>query len=64
MDSTVRLAYRDKVSPAAVREVLQQALQDLAPGLSAYDGERCGKLSREVSDHVSQPCSTVESSRC
>ena len=52
MDPAVRLAYRDKASPAAVREVLQQSLRELAPGLSAYDGERCGKLSRELSDAV------------
>lgn len=51
--SSVRLAYRDKVSSATVREVLAQCLQEAAPSLAVYDGERCGKLSREVSDAVS-----------
>ena len=49
MSEVVRLAYNEKVSVAAMKEVLQFCLQEHLNTSTVYDGDKCNQLSKTLS---------------
>ena len=60
--NVIKLSYREKVPVIAMKEILQNCLQEKLAGVQ-YEGDRCGNLSKTIADIIRNRLKTLNYER-